>query len=103
VVLVGAFPSTCFDSMPRIAAIIDLLPEVDCGSVVKAGLEWSLALRPCTMLVARLASRLLYFFLLIAMRRRVTLVALAAVVPPVPGASSRGATDQRGFAMALRP
>jgi hypothetical protein len=31
------------------------------------------------------------------------LVALVAVVPPAPGASSRGAADQRGFAMALRP
>jgi hypothetical protein len=74
-------------------AVIDLLPEVNRGGDVKAGLEWSLALRPCTMLVARLASRLLYFLFLIATRGQVALIALAAVVPLVPGASSRGATD----------
>jgi hypothetical protein len=70
---------------------------------MKASLEGSLALRPCTMLVARLASRLLYFLFIVATRGRVALVALATVVPPVPEASSGGATDQRSFAMALRP
>jgi hypothetical protein len=82
---VGTVPSPCFDNMPRIMAIIDLLLEVNRGSIVKAGLEWSLALRPCTMLVARLMSRLLYFLFIVATRGRVALVALAAVVPPVPG------------------
>jgi hypothetical protein len=102
-VLAGTVPSPCFDNTPRITAIIDLLPEVDCGSVVKAGLEWSLALRPCTMLVTRLASRLLYFLFLIATCRQVALIALAAIVPQVPRASFGGVTDQRNFAMALRP
>jgi hypothetical protein len=86
--------------MPCIAAFIDLLPEVDRGSIVKAGLKWSLALMPCTTLVA---SRLLYFLFIVAARGRVALVVLAVVVPPPPGASSRGAIDQRGFSMALRP
>jgi hypothetical protein len=62
-----------------------------------------LALRPCTMLVARLVSRLLYFLFIVAMRGRVAFVALATVVPPIPRASSGGVTDQRGFAMVLRP
>jgi hypothetical protein len=103
VVLVGTVPSPCFGNTLRVVIIIDLLPEVDRGSIVKASLEWSFALRPCTMLVARLTSRLLYFLFIVAMRRRVTLVVLAAIVPPVTEASSGGVTDQRGFAMALRP
>jgi hypothetical protein len=85
--------SPCFDNTPHVAAVVDLLPEVDCGGVVKASLERSLALRTCTTLVVRLASRLLYFLFLIATRRRVTLVALAAVVPPVSRASFGGTTD----------
>jgi hypothetical protein len=56
VVRAGMGPSPCFDNTPHVAAFIDLLPKVDCGSVVKAGLEWILALMPCTMLVT---SRLL--------------------------------------------
>jgi hypothetical protein len=83
VVLVDTVPSPCFDNTLRIVAIIDLLPEVDRRSIVKAGLEWSLALRPCTMLVARLASRLLYFLFIVVTCGRVALVALATVVPPV--------------------
>jgi hypothetical protein len=71
-------------------AFIDLLPEVDRGSVMKVGLEWILALMPCPTLVA---SWLLYFLFIVAMRGRVALVALAVVVPSTPGASSRGATD----------
>jgi hypothetical protein len=70
---------------------------------MKAGLEWSLALRPCTKLVARLASRLLYFLFIIATCGWVALVLLATVIPPVPGASSGGATDQRSFTMVIRP
>jgi hypothetical protein len=93
VVLVGTVPAPCFDNTPCVKAVIDLLPKVDRGGVVKAGLEWSLAFRPCTMMVARLASRLLYFLFLIATRGRVALVVLAAFVAPVPGASSEGATD----------
>jgi hypothetical protein len=62
-----------------------------------------LALSPCNMLVARLASRLLYFLFIVATRRLVALVALVTVVPPVLGASSEGATDQRSFTMVLRP
>jgi hypothetical protein len=48
------------------------------------------------MLVARLASRLLYFLFIVATRERVALIVLAAVVPPVRWASSGGATNQRG-------
>jgi hypothetical protein len=55
------------------------------------------------MLVARLAHRLLYFLFGIVTRRLVALVALVTVVPSVPRASSRGATDQRSITMALRP
>jgi hypothetical protein len=102
-VLAGTVPSPCFDNTPCIVAVIDLLPEVDRGSIVKAGLEWSLALRPCASLVARLASRLLYFLFINAIRGWVALIPLAAVVPPVLGASSKGMTDQQGFAMVLRP
>jgi hypothetical protein len=54
---------------------------------------------PCTMLVA---SGLLYLLLDVATRGRVALVALAVVVPLAPVASSGGAIDQRGIAMALR-
>jgi hypothetical protein len=84
-------------------AVIDLLPELDCGSIVKAGIGWSLALRPCAMLVARLECRLLYFLFGVAACGLVALVALATVVPLVPRASSRGATDQHSVTLALRP
>jgi hypothetical protein len=70
---------------------------------MKAGLRWSLALSPCATLVARLASRLLYFMFGVATHRLVALVALVAVVPLVPGASSEGAIDQCSFTMVLRP
>jgi hypothetical protein len=86
----GTVPSTCFDNTPCVVAFIDLLPEVNRGSIVKADLEWSLALMPCTMMVA---SRLLYFLFIVATCGRVTLVAPAVVVPPAPGDSSRGAAD----------
>jgi hypothetical protein len=55
------------------------------------------------MLVARLASRLLYFLFGVATRGLLALVALAIVVPLVPGASSGGAIDQRSVTMALKP
>jgi hypothetical protein len=55
---------------------------------------------PCTMLVA---SGLLYLLFIVATRGWVALVALAVVVPPAKMASSRGATDQRGIAIALKP
>jgi hypothetical protein len=86
--------------MPSIIAIIDLLPEVDRESVVKASLEWSLALRPCATLVV---SKLLYILFIVATRGWVALVVLAAVVPLAPGASFGGAAGQCGFSMALRP
>jgi hypothetical protein len=53
VIPIGTFPSSCLNDAPCVTAIIDLLPEIDRGSVVKAGCGWSLALRPCVMLVAR--------------------------------------------------
>jgi hypothetical protein len=84
----------------RVTAFIDLLPEVNHGSVVKASLEWILALMPCTTLVA---SGLLYFLFIVATRGWVALIVLAVIIPPSPGASSGGATHQRGFAMVLRP
>jgi hypothetical protein len=100
VVPVGAVPSPCFNNTPCVAAFIDLLPEVDRWGAVKAGLEWILGMMPCITLVA---SGLLYLFLIVATRGRVALDALAVVVPPAPRASSGGATDQCGVAMALRP
>jgi hypothetical protein len=96
----GTVPSPRFNNKSRIAAFIDLLPMVDRGSIVKVGLEWILALMPCPMLVV---SGLLYFLFIVATRGWVALAALAVVVPPAPRASSRGATDQRGITMALRP
>jgi hypothetical protein len=96
----GAVPSPCFNNKPCIAFFIDLLPKVDCGGVVMAGLEWILALMPFTMLVA---SGLLYLLFIIATRGRVAVDALAVVIPLAPMASSGGATNQRGIAMALRP
>jgi hypothetical protein len=93
---IGTVPSSYFNDAPRFTAIIDLLPEIDHGSVVKAGLWWSLALMPCITLVARLASRLLYFLFGVAMR------GLVALVPPVPEASFKGAIDQCSVTMALR-
>jgi hypothetical protein len=91
---VGMVPSSFLNDALRVAAIIDFLPEIDHGSVMKAGLGWSLALRPCVMLVARLASRLLYFLFGVAMHGLVALVALATVIPPVPGASSGAPTSR---------
>jgi hypothetical protein len=84
----GTVPSPWLDNTPRVAAFVDLLPEVDRGSVVKAGLECILVLMPCATLVA---SGLLYFLFIVATRGRVT------------SASSGSATDQCGFTMALRP
>jgi hypothetical protein len=55
------------------------------------------------MLVPRLTTRLLYFLFIVATRGQVALIVLAAVVPPVRGVSSEGATDLRDFTMALRP
>jgi hypothetical protein len=103
VVLVTTVPSPCPNDVLRIVAIIDLLPKIDRGSVMKAGLGWSLDLRPCVTLVAMLVSGLLYFLFDIATRGLVALVALVVVVPPVHGASSRGATDLRSVTMVLRP
>jgi hypothetical protein len=64
------------------------------------GLDWVLAVVPCPSLVAR---GLLYFMFIVATRGRVALIALAIVVPQTPVASSRGATDQRGITILLRP
>jgi hypothetical protein len=103
VVLVGMVPSPCLNDALRVTAIIDLLPAIDRGSVMKVGLEWSLALRHCVTLVVRLASGLLYFLFSVATCGLVAHVALAIVIPLVPGASSGGATDQRSVTMALCP
>jgi hypothetical protein len=86
----GTVPSPRFNDKLRVAAFINLPPEVDRGGVVKVGLEWILAVMPCPMLVA---SGLLYFLFIVATRGRVALVALVVVVPLATGASSRGATD----------
>jgi hypothetical protein len=74
----------------RIAAFIDLLPEVDRGSVVEVGHDWILAVLSCPTLVAR---GLLYFLYVVATHGRVALVVLAVVVPPAPRVSSRSVTD----------
>jgi hypothetical protein len=84
-------------------AIIDLLPKINIGSVVKASLGWSFALSPCVGPVARWASGLLYLLLDVATHRLLALVALAIVIPPVPEASSKGAANLRRVTMALRP
>jgi hypothetical protein len=55
------------------------------------------------MLVAGLASGLLYFLFGVATRGLVALVALATIVPSVLGASFEGATDQCSVTMALGP
>jgi hypothetical protein len=96
----GAVPSPCFNKTLRVTAFIDLLPEVDCGGIVKVGLKRILDLMPCTTLDA---SGLLHLLFIVATRGPVALVALAVVVPPTARASSRRATDRRSFAMALRP
>jgi hypothetical protein len=90
VVPTGIVPSPRFNNKPRVAAFIDFLLEIDCGSVVEVGLDWILAMMPCPTLVAR---GLLYFLFVVAIRGRVALVALAIVVPPTPMATSEGATD----------
>jgi hypothetical protein len=36
----GRVPSPRFNNKPRVMAFINLLPEVDRGSVMKVGLEW---------------------------------------------------------------
>jgi hypothetical protein len=77
----GTVPSPRFNNKPRVAAFVDLLPEVDRGGVVKVGLKWILALMPCAPLVAR---GLLYFLFIVVMRGRVALVALVVVIPPTP-------------------
>jgi hypothetical protein len=97
VVPVGAVPSSCLDDAPH------LLPKINHGSVVKAGLGWSFALRPCVAPVARWASGLLYLLLDVATRGLLALVALAIVVPPVPENSSRGAANLRSVTMVLKP
>jgi hypothetical protein len=82
---VGTVSSPCLDDAPRVAAIINLLPKINRGSVVKAGLRWSFVLRPCVTPAARWASGLLYLLFNVATRGLLALVALAIVDPPVPG------------------
>jgi hypothetical protein len=112
VIFVGMIPSPCLDDAPRVTAIVDLLPKINRGSVLKAGLGWSIALRPCIAPVARWASGLLHLMfnvatsgllaLGIAMADWIVLVALAIVIPPISGASSRGTTNLHKVTMALR-
>jgi hypothetical protein len=64
---------------------------------------WSFALTPCVAQVLRWASGLFYLLLNVATCGLLALVALAIVVPLVPGASSKGAADLRGVTMTLRP
>jgi hypothetical protein len=103
VVPVGTVPSPFLDDAPRVAAIINLLPKINRGSVVKAGLRWSFVLRPCVTPAARWASGLLYLLFNVATRGLLALVALAIVVPPVPENSSRGAANLRSVTMVLKP
>jgi hypothetical protein len=112
VVLVGTVSSPCLDDASRVAAIIDLLPMINCGSILEAGLRWSFALRPCITLVARWASGLLHLLLDIATCRLlalgiamadwIVLVALVIIIPPISRASYRGASNLRSVTMALR-
>jgi hypothetical protein len=102
VVHVGMVPSPCLDDAPRVTTIIDLLPKINHGSIVKAGFRWSFAFRPCVAPVARWASGLLNLLFDIATRGLLALVVLAIIIPPIPGASSRGATSLCSVTMALR-
>jgi hypothetical protein len=79
-----------FNNKPRVAALVDVLPEVYRGSIIEVGLDWILTVVPCSTLVSR---GLLYFLFIVATRGRVALIALAIVVPPTPVASSGAATD----------
>jgi hypothetical protein len=93
-------PSPCFNNKPCVEGLVDFLPKVDRGSIMEVGFDWILAAVLCPMLVAR---GLLYFLFVVPTRGQVALIALAIVVPPTSMASSRGATDQRGVTMLLRP
>jgi hypothetical protein len=95
----GMVPSPRFNNKPRVAALVDLLPEVDRGSIMEVGLDWVLAVVLCPMLVAR---GLLYFLFIVATRGQGALIVLAVVVPLTPMAFSRGVTDQHGITMVLR-
>jgi hypothetical protein len=88
VVPVRMVPSPCLDDASHDAAIIGLLPKINCESLVKAGLRWSFALRPCIALDVRWASGLLHLLFNVATRRLLALVALVIVIPPISGASS---------------
>jgi hypothetical protein len=101
VVPFGMGLSPCLDDALRVTAIIDLLPKINRGNVVKAGLGCSFAMRPCVAPIARRASGLLYLLLDVATRGLRALVALVIVIPPVPGASSRSATNLHGVTIAL--
>jgi hypothetical protein len=95
-------PSPCLDDALHVVAIIGLLPKIDRRSIVKAGLGWSFTLRPCITPVARWVIGLLYLLFDVATHGLLALVVLAIIIPPVPGASSRGATNLRGVTIALR-
>jgi hypothetical protein len=99
-VLVGTAPPPCLNDAPCVAGVIDLLPQINHGSIVEAGLEWSFA---CIALIVRWASGLLHFLFDVATCGLRSLVALAIVIPPMFRAFSRGATDLRSVTMALRP
>jgi hypothetical protein len=81
-------------------------------SVLKAGLRWSFAVRPCIVLVVGWAHRLLHLLfdvatngllaLGIAVADWIVLVALAIVIPLIPETSSGGATNVRRVTMAFR-
>jgi hypothetical protein len=67
VVSTGTVASPCLDDAPRITTIIDLLPKINCGSVLEVGLGWSFALRTCLLPVARWANGLLHHLFNFAM------------------------------------
>jgi hypothetical protein len=109
---VGSVPSPCLNDAPRVAIVVDLLPYINHRSVLKAGLRWSFALRPCIVPVAGWVHQLLHLLfniathgllaLGIAVADWIVLVVLAIVVPPISETSSRGVTNMHRVTMALR-
>jgi hypothetical protein len=68
VIPIGTFPSSCLNDAPCVLAIIDLLPKINHGSVMEAGLGWSFTLRPCITPIVRWASGLLHLLFDVATR-----------------------------------
>jgi hypothetical protein len=112
VISVRSVPSSCLNDAPRVATVVDLLPCINHRGILKAGLRWSFALRPCIVPVVGWVHWLLHLLfnvathgllaLGIAVADWIVLVALVIVVSSISVTSSRGATNIRRVTMALR-